>query len=64
MTTDVRTTLNLPAEIAAEIDNYWHGKQLRSRNEAIRELLCEALTMHMLPRIPPWARKPAKDSRR
>jgi hypothetical protein len=52
-----RTTLNLPAEIARAIDNYWHSEQLRSRNEAIRELLAYALD-HKL------TAKPAKESRR
>ncbi len=43
MTTDTRTTLNLPADMTRLIDNYWHAEQLRSRNEAIRELLAYAL---------------------
>ena len=43
MTTDTRTTLNLPADMTRLIDNYWHAEQLRSRNEAIRELLRRAL---------------------
>ena len=43
MTTDTRTTLNLPADMTRLIDNYWHSEQLRSRNEAIRELLAYAL---------------------
>ena len=43
MTTDTRTTLNLSADMTRAIDNYWHSEQLRSRNEAIRELLRKAL---------------------
>ena len=48
MTTDTRTTLNLPAEMTRAIDNYWHAEQLRSRNEAIRELLVYALNQKLL----------------
>jgi metal-responsive CopG/Arc/MetJ family transcriptional regulator len=55
--TDVRTTLNLSDEMARAIDNYWHSEQLRSRNEAIRELLAYALDRKL-------ADKPAKESRR
>jgi metal-responsive CopG/Arc/MetJ family transcriptional regulator len=57
MTTDTRTTLNLPAEMTRAIDNYWHSEQLRSRNEAIRELLAYALDAKL-------AKQPAKEQRR
>jgi metal-responsive CopG/Arc/MetJ family transcriptional regulator len=43
MTTDIRTTLNLSAEMAKLVDDYWYEQRLRSRNEAIRELLAYAL---------------------
>ena len=56
MTTDTRTTLNLPADMTRAIDNYWHSEQLRSRNEAIRELLAYALDAKLT--------KPAKEQRR
>lgn len=57
MNSEVRTTLNLPAEMAKAVDNYWHGEQLRSRNEAIRELLAYALDRKL-------SDKPAKEPRR
>jgi metal-responsive CopG/Arc/MetJ family transcriptional regulator len=57
MNTEVRTTLNLPAEMAKLIDDYWYGQRLRSRNEAIRELLAYALDRKL-------SDKPAKEQRR
>jgi metal-responsive CopG/Arc/MetJ family transcriptional regulator len=56
MNTEVRTTLNLPAEMAKQVDDYWYGQRLRSRNEAIRELLAYALDK--------LADKPAKEKTR
>jgi metal-responsive CopG/Arc/MetJ family transcriptional regulator len=41
--TEVRTTLNLPSELARLVDDYWHAQRLRSRNDAIRDLLAYAL---------------------
>ncbi len=55
--TDYRTTLNLPADLVKAVDNYWHAEQLRSRNEAIRELLCLALD-HKLDAKPARERRP------
>ncbi len=43
MTTDIRTTLNLPADLARAVDDYWYSERLKSRNEAIRALLRRAL---------------------
>lgn len=54
--TDTRTTLNLPADLAETVDDYWHSERLSSRNEAIRELLFQALEA--------WMRKNAKETRR
>jgi metal-responsive CopG/Arc/MetJ family transcriptional regulator len=63
--TEVRTTLNLPAEMAKAVDNYWHGEQLRSRNEAIRELLAYALDRKACSeRSVAVSDKPAKEPRR
>lgn len=39
MNTETRTTLNLPADLAKQVTAYWHTAQLRSQNEAIRELI-------------------------
>jgi metal-responsive CopG/Arc/MetJ family transcriptional regulator len=50
MNTEIRTTVNLPAELAERVDDYWHNNRLTSRNAAIRELLEAALA----------AQKPAK----
>lgn len=43
MTTETRTTLVLPADLAEAIDDYWHSERLNSRPDAIRELLAWAL---------------------
>lgn len=43
MNTEVRHTVNMPAEMAELIDSYWHTQRLTSRNEAIRRLLAYAL---------------------
>ena len=61
-----RTTLNLPAEMTRLIDNYWHAEQLRSRNEAIRELLAYALNQKLLDMVHDSHTKkpPAKEQRR
>jgi hypothetical protein len=40
---DVRIMLNLPAEIAVKVDDYWHTARLMSRQAAIRDLLAYAL---------------------
>ena len=74
MTTDTRTTLNLPAEMTRAIDNYWHAEQLRSRNEAIRKLLLLALEWEEWPgqsamgqelkKRGQWPPKPPKEQRR
>ena len=57
MNTEVRHTVNMPAELAELVDSYWHTQRLNSRNEAIRELLAYALDRKL-------ADKPAKESRR
>ncbi len=49
MTTDTRTTLNLPADLARAVDDYWYAERLKSRNEAIRELLRRALQQDAQP---------------
>ena len=51
---EMRTTLNLPAEMNELIDNYWHSEQLRTRNEAIRELIRAGLDAKLA--------KPAKET--
>jgi len=58
MNTEIRTTLNLPAELAELVDDYWHTQRLSSRNEAIRELLAYALGRKL------GAAKPAKEKAR
>ena len=56
MNTEVRFTVNMPAELAELVDDYWHTKRLSSRNEAIRELLAYALDRKL--------GKPAKEKAR
>ena len=64
MTTDTRTTLNLPADMTRLIDAYWHTEQLRSRNAAIRELLAYALDAKRPASAWGLPEKPAKEQRR
>jgi metal-responsive CopG/Arc/MetJ family transcriptional regulator len=39
MDNETRTTLILPPDLAAMVDDYWHIRRLNTRNEAIRTLL-------------------------
>ena len=55
MATEFRTSLLLPPDLLAMLDDYWHTKRLETRNEAIRELLRRALQQDA---------KPAKEQRR
>lgn len=38
-TKNTQILVTFPNELVQEIENYWYGKKLKNRNEAIRELV-------------------------
>ncbi|WP_173668476.1 CopG family ribbon-helix-helix protein [Rummeliibacillus stabekisii] len=36
---NTQVLVTFPNELLKEIENYWHDKKLKNRNEAIRELI-------------------------
>lgn len=52
-----RVVLVVPQQMATAIDDYWHSHRLRSRGEAVRQLLAYALERLPEPRLDKVARK-------